>query len=167
MKKKIIRLTEEDLVRIVKKVVSEQDSKIRGIRRYDGKYFVNGAKTESEKDKSLSDGIARIKSYKNMVETNKLPLDNGSQKVYCIWTGGYMVVYKDDNYSPESFVGAVAVDGYPHGHSGRPNEDNRISSGYAELPFIFADGLVDKYTFPVIGLDVTKCKYFVSQKEEK
>ena len=146
-------------------LINEQNTEPRGIY-FGGEYFVNDCKTEDEKNKELTEGINKIKSYKDMVEIDKLPLD-ASQRVNCIWMPGFMTVFTDIDFKPESFVGVVAVDGSPAGYKANPfNRDNRVSRGYAELHFIFKDGKADKYSFPDLGLDVNKCKYFVKDKKE-
>lgn len=161
----IISKEEKKQIQKMYGLINEQNTEPKGIN-YNGTYFVNDCKTEDEKSKQLTEGINKIKSYKNMVEIDKLPLD-GTRKVYCIWMPGFMKVFTDIDFKPEYFVGVVAVDGNPVGYKAKPfNMDNRVSSGYAELHLFFIDGKADKYSFPDLGLDVNKCKYFVKDKKE-
>jgi hypothetical protein len=161
MKKKVVKLTESDLVRIVKKIINEQNVELEGMRDSKGNIIVNGAKTDQERSEVLKVGINKLNSNKSLVESDKLPF-NG--RVYCSWRTGYMEVFSKNDFSSNSLVGAVAVDGYPTGYKSKPlNRDNQVSNGYAELQFIFSNGLVDKYSFPDVGLDPTKVKYFTKQ----
>ena len=148
MKKKIIRLTEEDLVRIVKKVVSEQQRP----GPFDRDKCSNSCETDEEKENCLRDAIREVKNDGGYTEVENFTLSD--THVYCKWhnTGNIFVFY-DNKYNYDDMVGVVSVNGKPVLEEGK----YECIIGKA----IFNDGLIDRYMSKDIGIDPDKAKYYV------
>jgi len=148
MKKKIVRLTEEDLVRIVKKVVSEQQWP-DPLRR-DG--CLNSCETDEEKENCLRDAIREVENAGGYTEVENFTLSN--TRVYCKWhnTGNIFVSY-DYKFNYKDIVGVVAVNGKP------VLKDNETDCIIGETTF--KNGLIDRNMSKKIGIDPDKAKYYV------